>query len=64
MKLVSLVLFVIVSFVALFFGLCFAFIIPNVNLELTWVMGICLFIAGEIAVCTYIIVKAVEKLKK
>lgn len=60
----SFVLFAIFAFVSFLFGSFFSGIVPGGNGDLKWVLGVGVFIAGEIAACTYIIVNKVEKLKK
>lgn len=59
----SLILFAVFAFVSFLFGSLFSSIIPGGDGDLKWVMGVGVFIAGEIAACTYIIVNKVEKLK-
>jgi hypothetical protein len=61
---VSLVWFVICAFASFAFGSFFSRMIPGGDDELKWVMGVVVFIAGEIAACSSIIISKLNKLKK
>lgn len=57
----GLILFVVFAFVLLLFSFCFTAVFPGGDSDIKLVLGAAVFMAGEIAVCTYLIITKINK---
>lgn len=60
----NIVLFIITVFISWLFSFMFTMLFPGGDSDSNFILSMIIFITGEIAVCTNIIIKKIDGLKK